>query len=156
MAFVNVQAAVWPDDTLEDFKEKMRTKFLHCQMCCEHFTSQWNSSNIFSHFRPYGNRGDFQNMYEMNDTNSTGFFRHVFNLIFIGRDDSEQFNSNHSQSHIERTELEKNMFDNMEDDERLQDYWRNALGSLRPVEQELCVYVPSPFSFGLCHGAVDW
>ena len=65
----------------------------------------------------------------MNDTNSTGFFRHVFNLIFIGRDDSEQLNSNHSQSHIERTELEKNMFDNMEDDERLQDYWRSALGN---------------------------
>ena len=65
----------------------------------------------------------------MNAPNSTGFFRHVFNLIFIGRDDSEQLNSNHSQSHIERTELEKNMFDNMEDDERLQDYWRSALGN---------------------------
>ena len=119
MAFVNVQAAVWPDDTSEEFKKKRSKKIppLPNVLRAVHLPTEFKQH--IQCFRPYGNRGDFQNMYEMNAPNSIGFFRHVFNLIFIGRDDSEQLNSNHSQSHIERSVLEKNMFDNMEDDEKI-------------------------------------
>lgn len=127
MAFVNVQAAVWPGDTSEEFKKKRRKKIppLPNVLRALHLPSEFKQH--IQCFRPYGNRKDFQNMYEMNASNSTGFFRHVFNLINIRQDDSEQFNNNQSQSHIERSPLERNMFNNMEDDERLQAYWRSAL-----------------------------
>ena len=66
-------------------------------------------------------------MYEMNLQKSRGFYRHIFNLNECGRDASEQFNSNNSQSHIERTQIERNMFDNKDDDTKLETYWTNAL-----------------------------
>ena len=60
MAFVNVQAAVWPDDTSEEFKKKRRKKIppLPNVLRAVHLPTEFKQH--IQCFRPYGNRVIFK------------------------------------------------------------------------------------------------
>ena len=129
MAFVNVQAPVWPEDTSSEFKERVEAEIPPVPNILRaiHLPIDFKKDLVNQVPRPFRNRRSFADMYKMNLPNSAGFFRHIFNLVHRVDNPSQQRNNNSSDSHIERTPTERSMFENINDPASLAVHWKAAL-----------------------------